>query len=82
MFAESVAISDQFVMPGIGGLLMMQVLEKLRELFFGYSEFPPVAFILCGNFLSCPTSSRNMKAYHGNFPFEIDIHNSLSFQFL
>ncbi|CAL4077086.1 unnamed protein product, partial [Meganyctiphanes norvegica] len=30
----------------------IKVLEKLRLLFAGYSQFPPVAFIFCGNFLS------------------------------
>lgn len=30
----------------------LQVLEKLRILFSGYCEVPPVAFVLMGNFLS------------------------------
>nr|CAD7430037.1 unnamed protein product [Timema monikensis] len=35
-----------------------KVMEKLRQLFQGYSEFPPVAFVLMGNFLS---------SQHGSF---------------
>nr|CAD7395680.1 unnamed protein product [Timema poppensis] len=34
-----------------------KVMEKLRQLFQGYSEFPPVAFVLMGNFLSCQHGS-------------------------
>ncbi|KAK8728709.1 hypothetical protein OTU49_009106 [Cherax quadricarinatus] len=30
----------------------IKVTEKLRTLFTGYAQFPPVAFIFCGNFLS------------------------------
>lgn len=29
-----------------------KVLEKLQTLFIGYSECPPYAFVMCGNFLS------------------------------
>ena len=29
------------------------VMERLKRLFSGYSAFPPTAFVLCGNFLSC-----------------------------
>ena len=28
------------------------VIEKLQTLFMGYSECPPYAFVMCGNFLS------------------------------
>ncbi len=33
-----------------------RVLEKLQALFLGYSDCPPHAFVLCGNFLSAPRS--------------------------
>ncbi|XP_066947296.1 DNA polymerase epsilon subunit 2 isoform X1 [Macrobrachium rosenbergii] len=36
----------------------IKVLEKLRVLFSGYAQFPPTAFILCGNFLSVCHSSQ------------------------
>jgi len=29
-----------------------RVMEKLNQLFLGYKDFPPTAFIICGNFLS------------------------------
>ncbi len=29
-----------------------RVMEKLQTLFIGYSECPPFAFVMCGNFLS------------------------------
>ncbi|XP_076060559.1 DNA polymerase epsilon subunit 2 [Oratosquilla oratoria] len=32
----------------------IKVREKLEVLFTGYADFPPTAFILCGNFLSAP----------------------------
>lgn len=32
------------------------VMEKLQSLFIGYSDCPPYAFIMCGNFLSEPKS--------------------------
>jgi DNA polymerase epsilon subunit 2 len=31
-----------------------KILNKLQTLFIGYSEFPPHAFVICGNFLSNP----------------------------
>ncbi|KAH9505546.1 DNA polymerase epsilon subunit 2 [Bulinus truncatus] len=31
-----------------------RVMDKLNVLFKGYSEFPPTAFIFCGNYLSSP----------------------------
>ncbi|KAJ8874034.1 hypothetical protein PR048_024874 [Dryococelus australis] len=34
-----------------------KVMEKLRQLFMGYSECPPVAFVMMGNFLSCQSGS-------------------------
>lgn len=43
----------------------MKVLDKLRLLFAGYSQFPPIAFIFCGNFLSVshgPQQSHEMKS--------------------
>ncbi|KAJ8308953.1 hypothetical protein KUTeg_013827 [Tegillarca granosa] len=38
-----------------------KVLEKLRVLFTGYAEFPPTAFILCGNFMSTPKGSEHVQ---------------------
>lgn len=45
--------------------LFFQVMEKLRELFSGYSDFPPLAFILCGHFLSCPAGQSHIKELKG-----------------
>ncbi|XP_074654952.1 DNA polymerase epsilon subunit 2-like [Tubulanus polymorphus] len=37
----------------------LKVLEKLRVLFTGYSEVPPVCFVFTGNFTSKPAGSSN-----------------------
>ncbi|KAK7028807.1 DNA polymerase epsilon subunit 2 [Halocaridina rubra] len=43
----------------------IKVMEKLRVLFSGYANFPPVAFIFCGNFLStCYTSQQASNLRH------------------
>ncbi|XP_069117868.1 DNA polymerase epsilon subunit 2-like [Argopecten irradians] len=39
----------------------VKVLEMLRVLFTGYSDFPPVCFVLCGNFLSAPHGAQHAK---------------------
>nr|XP_022334080.1 DNA polymerase epsilon subunit 2-like [Crassostrea virginica] len=39
----------------------VKVIEKLRVLFTGYSDFPPTCFILCGNFISAPQESHRAK---------------------
>ncbi|XP_025103951.1 DNA polymerase epsilon subunit 2-like isoform X1 [Pomacea canaliculata] len=44
-----------------------KVMEKLRELFSGYSDFPPLAFILCGHFLSCPAGQSHIKELKEGF---------------
>lgn len=41
-----------------------RVLEKFQMMLDGYNDFPPVAFVLCGDFLSFPpnvTSAQKMK---------------------
>ncbi|KAL5008711.1 hypothetical protein ScPMuIL_014292 [Solemya velum] len=35
----------------------VKVMDKLRVLFTGYSEFPPAMFVFCGNFMSTPKSN-------------------------
>ncbi|KAG7204356.1 hypothetical protein KM043_002169 [Ampulex compressa] len=40
------------------------VLQKFKTMLEGYSEFPPIAFVLCGHFLSFPsnvTSAQKLK---------------------
>ena len=42
----------------------IKVLEKFKEVLHGYSDFPPIAFVLCGHFLSFPpnaTSAQKLK---------------------
>ena len=43
----------------------LQVMERLRTLFTGYAEYPPYCFVLCGNFLSVPPSSKQAKLFKG-----------------
>ncbi|XP_015609962.1 DNA polymerase epsilon subunit 2 isoform X2 [Cephus cinctus] len=42
----------------------LEVLDKFKIMLVGYAEFPPIAFVLCGQFLSFPpntTSTQKMK---------------------
>ncbi|KAK3591288.1 hypothetical protein CHS0354_004337 [Potamilus streckersoni] len=39
----------------------IKVMEKLKVLFTGYSEFPPTCFVFCGNFLSSPSGNNHAK---------------------
>lgn len=32
-----------------------QVMERIEQLFEGFADQPPFAFVFCGNFLSRPT---------------------------
>ncbi|XP_046337184.2 DNA polymerase epsilon subunit 2-like [Haliotis rufescens] len=45
----------------------VKVMEKLRELFTGYAEFPPTCFVLCGNFSSAPHGSNHVKLLKESF---------------
>ncbi|XP_050406951.2 DNA polymerase epsilon subunit 2 [Patella vulgata] len=45
----------------------VKVMEKLKELFAGYSEFPPTCFILCGNFSSAPHGTSHVKTLKESF---------------
>ncbi|KAK8383576.1 hypothetical protein O3P69_015801 [Scylla paramamosain] len=40
---------------------VIEVMEKLQVMFTGYANFPPVAFILCGNFFSKRRVSKQMS---------------------
>ncbi|XP_030070184.1 DNA polymerase epsilon subunit 2 [Microcaecilia unicolor] len=40
----------------------VDVLEKLRIMFAGYSAVPPTCFILCGNFSSAPYGKNHVKS--------------------
>ena len=42
-----------------------QVQEKLRVLFRGYAEAPPVCFVLCGNFTSQPYGPNHITTLKG-----------------
>lgn len=48
-------------------IFLLQVIEKLRVLFTGYSGFPPTCFIFCGNFLSSPLGTNHAKVLKGKF---------------
>ncbi|XP_059179397.1 DNA polymerase epsilon subunit 2-like isoform X2 [Physella acuta] len=52
-----------------------KVMEKLNVLFKGYSDFPPTAFIICGNFLSSPKVLSHAKTLTDCFR---DLGNMLS----
>ncbi|XP_041352782.1 DNA polymerase epsilon subunit 2-like [Gigantopelta aegis] len=45
----------------------VKVLEKLKELFRGYSEFPPTCFVLCGNFTSAPHGNQHTQVLKESF---------------
>lgn len=42
-----------------------KVLEKLQILFIGYSDCPPYAFVICGNFLSQPRYGLRTEEMNG-----------------
>ncbi|KAL8602764.1 hypothetical protein ACOMHN_064071 [Nucella lapillus] len=42
-------------------------MEKFRELLNGFCDCPPVAFVVCGHFLSCPAGQGHMKALKEGF---------------
>lgn len=42
-----------------------KVLEKLQTLFIGYSDCPPYAFVICGNFLSQPKYGLRTEELNG-----------------
>ncbi|XP_063977323.1 DNA polymerase epsilon subunit 2 [Diachasmimorpha longicaudata] len=44
-----------------------EVLEKFRVILEGYSEAPPIAFIICGHFLSCPPNVTSGKKLQEGF---------------
>lgn len=50
--AEQENQESMFVVMSDVWLDKIKVMEKLRTLFTGYAQFPPTAFIFCGNFLS------------------------------
>ncbi|XP_061174005.1 DNA polymerase epsilon subunit 2-like [Saccostrea echinata] len=51
----------------------VKVIEKLRMLFTGYSDFPPTCFILCGNFISAPQESHRAKVLKECFHTLVDL---------
>ncbi|XP_054386611.2 DNA polymerase epsilon subunit 2 isoform X1 [Pongo abelii] len=67
----------------------VEVLEKLRIMFAGYSPAPPTCFILCGNFSSAPYGKNQVQALKDSlktladiiceYP---DIHQSSRFVFV
>ncbi|XP_031523999.1 DNA polymerase epsilon subunit 2 isoform X4 [Papio anubis] len=67
----------------------VEVLEKLRIMFAGYSPSPPTCFILCGNFSSAPYGKNQVQALKDSlktladiiceYP---DIHQSSRFVFV
>uniref|UniRef100_A0AAY4BST2 DNA polymerase epsilon subunit n=1 Tax=Denticeps clupeoides TaxID=299321 RepID=A0AAY4BST2_9TELE len=67
----------------------VDVLEKLRTMFSGYSSMPPTCFIFCGNFSSAPYGKNQMRALKDSFKTLADmisefpsIHSSSRFVFV
>ncbi|VDM01972.1 unnamed protein product [Schistocephalus solidus] len=51
LLQTSQAASDMLVLLGETRLDMPGCIEHLETLFLGYSDFPPTAFVLCGDFI-------------------------------
>jgi DNA polymerase epsilon subunit 2 len=47
--------------------ISLQVMEKLRVLFAGYADYPPVAFVFMGNFLSSQQGSSHTTTLKTRF---------------
>ncbi|XP_069698977.1 DNA polymerase epsilon subunit 2 [Periplaneta americana] len=45
----------------------IKVMEKLRVLFAGYTDFPPIAFVFMGNFLSAQQGSSHVSVLKNGF---------------
>ncbi|KAJ4426622.1 hypothetical protein ANN_26420, partial [Periplaneta americana] len=45
----------------------IKVMEKLRVLFAGYTDFPPIAFVFMGNFLSAQQGSSHVTVLKNGF---------------
>jgi len=43
----------------------LQVIQKLRTLFNGYSEMPPTCFVLCGHFTTQPYGTEHVRILKG-----------------
>uniref|UniRef100_A0A8C9VIE7 DNA polymerase epsilon subunit n=1 Tax=Scleropages formosus TaxID=113540 RepID=A0A8C9VIE7_SCLFO len=46
----------------------VEVLEKIRTMFSGYSAMPPTCFIFCGNFSSTPYGRNQIRSLRGETP--------------
>ncbi|KAA0711688.1 DNA polymerase epsilon subunit 2 [Triplophysa tibetana] len=67
----------------------VEVLEKIHNMFAGYSAMPPTCFIFCGNFSSAPYGKNQIKALKESFKALADliceypsIHQSSRFVFV
>ena len=49
----------------------MQVIQKLRTLFTGYSEMPPTCFVFCGHFTTRPYGTDHIRVLKGICDFHI-----------
>jgi len=47
--------------------IFVQVIQKLRTLFGGYSEMPPTCFIFCGHFTSQPYGTEHVRILKGTW---------------
>ena len=52
--SPKVFYSNPSFFPFFNKILSNKVMEKLHTIFSGYSDTPPYAFVMCGNFLSEP----------------------------
>lgn len=52
---------------------MPNVLQKFKMILEGYADYPPIAFVLCGNFLSFPTNVTSAQALITGFKNLVDI---------
>ncbi|VDN21264.1 unnamed protein product [Dibothriocephalus latus] len=59
LLQTSQASSDMLVLLGETRLDMPGCIEHLETLFLGYSDFPPTAFVLCGNFIGPELAAYN-----------------------
>ncbi|KAL4613102.1 DNA polymerase epsilon subunit 2 [Arapaima gigas] len=67
----------------------VEVLDKIRTMFSGYSDIPPTCFIFCGNFSSAPYGRNQIRSLRESLKALADviceypsIHNSSRFVFV
>lgn len=64
---EKSNINDAFVFLSEFWVDNPLILKKFKTLLSGYSEGPPVAFVLCGHFLSSPSNTESVQKLKDGF---------------